>query len=713
MNVFAFVSLIAVMFCLALGLLVLYLNHKPALNRIFFLTALIGFVYTFTTVMMWIAPTAENAFIWHKLGTIWPFFSATVFTFALIFTNNKWIKNKIHYIVIYLPAIAFFLIDAMTEYINTAPVLQVWGYNDLAAETWLYAVSTFWSALLPLLAFGLCFRYYLKAKDVTQKQRGKFVSIGIAIPILAFIVTNMVARGLGMGIPNLGPIATLFFAIFVGYAIVKYDLFTIDAALAAENIVSTIPDALILANMNSGMLKVNQRLVDFSGFSEAELIGQPITKLCRDNPRECTAVIEELTRDSLVRNRELVLQTKTGEKRHVLFTGSVVTSKSGHPLGLTCVIHDITERKIAEEELANTKNYLETLLNSMLSGIIVIDGKTHEIVDANISALKMIGATREEVIGKVCHNFVCPGEKATCPITDLGSEIANDERVLLTSKGERKQILKSVVKLQLKDRLLLIENFIDLSQRKIIEEKLIKAQRLASIGELAGQLGHDLRNPLAGIKNGVYLVKKKGNKITEEDRAEILRIIEVAIEDSNRIVTSLIEYSSELLLTPELCTPKSLVADALSKIQVPSHINLQNEASDETKMLLDTTRLESVFAGIIQNAMQAMPEKGALHLKSCVDGSNMQFCFEDTGVGIAEDMLDRIFTPLVTTKAKGMGMSLAICKRVVEAHGGKVSVESHVGLGTKIKISLPIKQSRMEFAAAQAALSTSPFSGFH
>lgn len=94
MNVFALVSLIAAMFCLALGILVLYLNHKPTLNKIFFLTVLTGFLYSFTTVMMWAAPTAENALFWHKLGTIWPFFSATVLTFALIFTNNKWTKIK-------------------------------------------------------------------------------------------------------------------------------------------------------------------------------------------------------------------------------------------------------------------------------------------------------------------------------------------------------------------------------------------------------------------------------------------------------------------------------------------------------------------------------------------------------------------------------------------------------------------------------------------
>ena len=99
-----------------------------------------------------------------------------------------------------------------------------------------------------------------------------------------------------------------------------------------------------------------------------------------------------------------------------------------------------------------------------------------------------------------------------------------------------------------KRQALLIENFVDISARKAMEET-VKAQRLASIGELAGQLGHDLRNPLAGLKNGVYLLKKKNSKLTDEQRQELLHAIEVAVEDSNRIVSSLIDYSTELSLS--------------------------------------------------------------------------------------------------------------------------------------------------------------------
>jgi len=577
MNVFAWLSLSASIICFGLGLLVYSLNRKSSLNKLFFLACLAAFVYSFTTVMMWTASDFDSAYFWHKMGTIWPFFVAIVVNFALVFTESNWLKNKLNYLILYLPAGSFWLIDLFTNLINGPPIMEYWGYNDLASGTWVYGVSTFWTALLPILAFVLCFRYYRKTKNTAQRTRRKYVTIGFSIPIAAFISTNMIARSLDMDIPNLGIVATLFFSIFVGYAIVKHELFTFDAALAADNILSTMPDSLILADKKAKILRVNEHLVNFVGYTKEELIGESITKLCAEKQENrCENGLKELLEKRVLRNHELVFQTKSGEQRNVLFSGSVVQSKTGRVIGIACVIHDITEHK------------------------------------------KM-------------------------------------------------------------------------------EERLVKAERLASIGELAGQVGHDLRNPLSGIKNGVYLLKKKSERLTETERNKILETMETAIEDSNRIVTSLVDYSSELRLQPEQCTPKSLVLHALSKVQVPDRISIVNQATEDFNMFLDAPRIENVFASIIKNAIDATPEKGVIQIGSTVKSDNAELSFTDSGTGIPEDILPRIFSPLVTTKAKGMGMNLAICKRIVEAHGGKVAVESEVGKGTTFTIMLPIKLSKTEF----------------
>ncbi|MCW3999037.1 MAG: PAS domain S-box protein [Candidatus Bathyarchaeota archaeon] len=703
--VFSLISLLSAIISLGLAFFVLHLNLSNRLNRIFFMTALLGFLYSFTTVIMWMSPDAYTALVWHKLGTLWPFFIALVLHFALVFTGSGWLKNKSRYLILYGPAAAFFLVDLFTTYINTAPTLEYWGFNDQAGGTWVCGVSTVWSAGLPLLAFALCFRYYRNAKEYTQRQRGKFVTIGLSIPIIAFIVTNMLARLLDIGVPNLGVFSTLFFSIFVGYAVAKYDLFTIDAALAAENLFATIPDPLILSDMNTNMIKVNERLTEFSGYNKDELIGEPISKLCGENQEQCNRLLDSLEMERIIRNREMQIRTKQGARRHALVSGSMVENKKGRPLGLTFVIHDITERKIAEEELATTKSYLETILNSMLSAIVIIDAESHMVIDLNNAALRMLGTQREEAVGKVCHNFLCPTEKGRCPITDLGLTMESQERTLTRANGEKIQILKNVVKLDSPIGLLLIENFIDITERKKIEQQLVKAQRLASIGELAGQLGHDLRNPLAGIKNGVYYVKKKGNSISAEQREEILKIIEVAVEDSNRIVTSLIDYSSELHLSLGETTPCYIVAKALAKLEVPQRITIQNQAADDTALRVDEAKIEDTVARIIQNAIHAIPEEGTIRILSRQEGASIKLSFTDSGIGIPQNVIPKLFTPLFTTKAKGMGMSLAICKRVVEAHGGAITVESTLGKGTTVVVSLPHKQQlQTELAAALIAV---------
>jgi PAS domain S-box-containing protein len=708
MNILATVSLISCVVCLALGTIVLYSNKKANLNRLFFLLILAGFVYAFTTIMMWRAPDPENALIWNKLGTMWPLFVALTINFALVFTNNRWIKNPIHYIVLYVPAVIFWLTDLGTNLINTSPVLEYWGFNDQPSGTLVYDLSTVWSAALPLLAFALCFMHYRNAKTPSQRKQRKYVTIGFCIPIVAFVATNMMARTLDLPIPNLGIIGTSFFSIFVGYAIVKYELFNIDAGLAAENILTTMPDSLVLTDIEAKMLRVNERLTSFTGYSDKELLGDPITKLAAASDPAWVTALQEVSNKKTIRNHELILQTKTQEKRHVLFSASVVESKTNHPIGLACIIRDITERKKAEEELADTKNYLETLLNSMMSAIVVIDARSHEIVDVNAAGLKMIGGTRNEIISKTCHKFICPAQDGKCPITDLGLTVDNQERTLITKEGKNIPILKSVVKLELKDRLLLIENFVDLSERKNMEKKLLKTERLESIGELARQVGHDLRNPLAGIKNGLYLLKKKGNQIPEQKREELLDTMSQAVEDSNRIITSLVEYSDELILQPEQCTPQALVLRAISKVQVPSRITIINQATDDDKIFLDDQRIENVFACLIRNAIDAIAEEGTVQIRSRIVRSNIEFSFSDSGTGIPKDILPKLFSPLVTSKAKGMGMNLAICKRIVEAHGGKIAVDTSLMKGAIFTITLPIRRSKTQFSLANPLFELSP-----
>ncbi|MCJ7719524.1 PAS domain S-box protein, partial [Candidatus Bathyarchaeota archaeon] len=139
-------------------------------------------------------------------------------------------------------------------------------------------------------------------------------------------------------------------------------------------------------------------------------------------------------------------------------------------------ICQMVESKKAKEALRTNEGYLRAILDSMFTGLIVIDEKTHKIFDANFHALEAIGAPREDVIGKTCHKFICPAEEGKCPITDLGQTVDRSERVLLRADGQRIPILKTVTTMIRRGRKYLIESFVDITERKKAEEVLQKSE---------------------------------------------------------------------------------------------------------------------------------------------------------------------------------------------------------------------------------------------
>ena len=142
------------------------------------------------------------------------------------------------------------------------------------------------------------------------------------------------------------------------------------------------------------------------------------------------------------------------------------------------VIRDLTSRKKAEEAIRASEEQFRAIFQTQQTGLIMVDATTHIIVDANAAALSMIGASHEDVTGKVCHTFICPAEKSKCPVTDLGQAVDNSERVLIRANGETIPILKSVNAVKIGDRPFLIESFVDLTERKQMEKLISESRQL-------------------------------------------------------------------------------------------------------------------------------------------------------------------------------------------------------------------------------------------
>lgn len=332
--------------------------------------------------------------------------------------------------------------------------------------------------------------------------------------------------------------------------------------------------------------------------------------------------------------------------------------------------------------------YLSTILNAVQAGILMIDAENHRIVYANPAAFQIVGYPKEQVIGAVCHSFICPAEVGRCPITDIGQSIDNSERVVINAHGERVPVLKTVVPTVTEGRKYLIESFLDIRERKQSEQRLL-SERLAAIAELAGMVGHDLRNPLQGIAGAADLLRNES--LSPKERNELLQLIDDGVRHSNAIVGDLLDYSAEIRLKLEEAAPKSIIQDALKAVKVPENVTLRDLSQEHPILRVDLNRMRRVCINILTNAVDAMPDGGEITIASKRSGDRLEIAFTDTGSGISEKTMENLWKPLHTTKAKGMGFGLAICKRIVEAHGGSIAVVSIVTKGTTFTLNLPIE----------------------
>jgi signal transduction histidine kinase len=228
------------------------------------------------------------------------------------------------------------------------------------------------------------------------------------------------------------------------------------------------------------------------------------------------------------------------------------------------------------------------------------------------------------------------------------------------------------------------------------QEQLVRSEKLAAIGQLAGGVGHELRNPLGAIKNAVYYIKGKVAKselAQKEPRViEFLDIVDDEINSSNKIISDLLSFSRVGKPAVSPARIETVINDAVSHISIPESIKLTRAvAASLPEIQIDTDQIRQVLVNMITNAVQAMPEGGKLAIAARERDSFIEVEIADTGVGIPKEIMGKIFDPLYTTKAKGIGLGLAVCKSIIDRHEGRIDIESKMGEGTTFTIKLPLK----------------------
>ena len=236
-----------------------------------------------------------------------------------------------------------------------------------------------------------------------------------------------------------------------------------------------------------------------------------------------------------------------------------------------------------------------------------------------------------------------------------------------------------------------LENQKNNLQKIVLEkqEELLKSERLSAIGELSGRLAHDLRNPLSVIKMAVDLIKQypAHTKISDDVITKRIDLIEKSIQRISHQIDDVLGYVRKSPLELASVSLKDTLLNAIDKIDVPSNVKI-NLSDKDVHIPCDAIKMDAVFINIITNSIQAMDDGGTISIDVSSHDDYVTIEFADTGSGIAEDQIDKIFEPLFTTKQKGTGLGLSICKNIVEQHGGQISVRNDP---TTFIITLPKK----------------------
>jgi PAS domain S-box-containing protein len=403
-----------------------------------------------------------------------------------------------------------------------------------------------------------------------------------------------------------------------------------------------------------------------------------------------------------------------------LVSTTPLRDEEGRIIGSVHVARNITERKKAEEYLQKQAELID-----LSPDAIIIKKLDDTITFWSKGAEKLYGWTKEEAIGqRTSLLFRTKSSEALKDITlklkqtgnwsgELTHYTKDGKELVVQSwwlgkpdeQGKIKEILESNIDISERKRIQikqeenasLLEEYANQMEELANEraKQLKENERLAAIGQTAGMVGHDIRNPLQAIVGELYLAKDEVVSLPDSNAKKNLQESITCIEENlfyiDKIIADLQDYTKPLKPNKEKVNIEKAIEEALLIVYIPNNLQVSISIEEDfPQFTADFAMLKRALINLIQNAVHAMPNGGSLNINARRKGKHACIGVEDTGEGIPEEVKSKLFTPLFTTKSKGQGFGLAVAKRLVEAQGGKISFESGQGKGTTFTIQLPL-----------------------
>ncbi len=470
-----------------------------------------------------------------------------------------------------------------------------------------------------------------------------------------------------------------------------------------------IPTGVFISSKEGKFLNANQALLDMLGYKKQEFLDIDITKDLYVRPEDRAKFREMIERDGHVTDYEVEFKRKDGSTIPILLTAHARYDSQGNVVGYEGLNVDLTQRKLMEKELQEAYDFMNKIIQSSPNAIMATDLKGN-IMLWNRAAEETLGYSALEVIGKMNIDKIYPEGMARKVMQMLrSSEYGNVGRlrsypmVYVRRDGEVVEgtLSAALIYDSKGNEIASVGSFVDLRERLEMEralrrtqEQLLQSEKLAAMGRLTSQIAHELNNPLYGIMNTLELLKteislqSKRRKILEMAHSETIRLSEMLRkmlsfskpDQEERQPVEINSVIDEILLLHEKQFKEN---DIKITSTFAKGLGLVNASKNQ---------LRQVFLNMIANARDAMPSGGTLTVTTSGNSDEISVEISDTGIGIAEENINRIFDSFFTTKdeVKGVGLGLSVCYGFIKDHGGDIKVKSQVGAGTTFTITLPV-----------------------
>ncbi|MDO9324409.1 MAG: ATP-binding protein [Methanoregula sp.] len=342
-------------------------------------------------------------------------------------------------------------------------------------------------------------------------------------------------------------------------------------------------------------------------------------------------------------------------------------------------------RSLDEEVMRANRNYLTQIFESVRAGIVIIDAKSHTIVDANPSALAMIGESKENCIGKVCHLFICPAESGRCPISDLGQSVNNLEQVLLTTGGVSIPIIKYVVPLVLDGRPCLLETFVDITDRKKAEDNLLNAIQKLKI--LSVVTRNDIITDIYALEGYIELIV---DDLPAIQAHPLFGKIEWVMERIRLKSAFFKDYDESGTKEPVWQDVSTSVRVAMERLRT-TRLSVSSDLRD-LEIFADPL-LEKVFFNLLDNTLRHGISATDVRIAWHIPGNSLVLTYEDNGRGIPDEDKERIFERGVGSLT---GLGLFFAREVLGLTGITIRECGEAGTGARFEISVPEGKYRLK-----------------